>query len=148
MQFAIRRACWKDLECLEKLYTDNMRSLVERISVWDPNRFRRNYHPQEFSVIEIAGQPVGLVKIVIQAEDIYIGEIQIRESYRGMGIGKKLMQDVIALSETTGRRLWLRVVKGNPAKAFYEKYGFTCVDETGTHDQMERVPGRQIFAEH
>lgn len=147
MKFSLRRAQWEDLECLDKLYTDNMHPLVERVAVWDLHRFRRNFDPQEFSVIEIAGYPAGLVKIVMHAEDITIAEIQIREIYRGRGIGKKLIQDAIALSEGTGKRLRLRVVKGNLARAFYERYGFTCFHETDTYDLMERVAVRQICAE-
>jgi hypothetical protein len=32
------------------------------------------------------------------------------------------------------------VVKGNSAKAFFEKNGFIYFRETDTHDRMERVP--------
>lgn len=140
MKFTLRHAQWGDLESLDRIYRANMKPQVDRVAVWDPDRFRRNYRPQEFSVIEVAGQRAGLVKIVIQAEDIYIGEIQIRATYRGRGVGKKLLKDTIVLSEASGKRLWLRVVKGNPAKAFYEKYGFTCLNQTDTHDEMERWP--------
>jgi len=145
MKFTLRRACREDLEDLDNLYTENMRPLVERVAVWDPDRFRRDYQPQDFSVVEVAGCTAGLAKIVIGAEDIYIAEIQIQEMYRGRGIGNKLMQEVIALSEATGKRLWFRVVKDNPAKGFYEKYGFIPFRETATHWQMERVPAQSTM---
>ena len=124
MKFILRHKRWKDLESLDRIYMANMKPLVERIARWDPDRFRRDFHPQEFSVIEIGGKPAGFVEIVIRDEDIYLAEIQLCEIYRRKGIGKELLQEAIALSEYTGKRLWLRVVKGNPSKAFYRKIRF------------------------
>lgn len=147
MKFIRRHARWKDLESLDRIYTANMKPLVDRVARWDPDRFRRDFHPQERSVIEIGGKPAGFVNIVIREEDIYLAEIQLGEIYRRKGIGKELLQEAIALSESTGKRLWLRVVKGNPAKAFYEKFGFTCLRETDAHAYMERWPDHKNCAE-
>ena len=60
---------------------------------------------------------------------------------------RKALHGQHALSEDTGKRLWLRVVKGNLARAFFEKYGFTCFHDTDTYDLMERLAVRQICAE-
>lgn len=69
----------------------------------------------------------GAVVINQTGMDGYIPEnilvyIATHNSYRGQGIGKKMMQ--LAIEKTTGN-IALHVEPDNPAKKLYEKLGFT-----------------------
>lgn len=48
--------------------------------------------------------------------------IATHENYRGKGVGKKIMDEVLSMAKGD---IALHVEKDNPAKFLYEKYGFT-----------------------
>jgi ribosomal protein S18 acetylase RimI-like enzyme len=81
---------------------------------------------EEESVIGMAT----IQKLVSTAMGEYVGLIEdvvVSESYRGRGIGKRLLEALIAESEKAGlKRLALGADHRNHnAIAFYQKYGFT-----------------------
>ncbi len=71
-------------------------------------------------------EPVGFSKGSIDDGAGFIDWLYLDEDLRGLGLGDILMERLLAWFRT--RRVGLvdlMVVAGNPAKTFYEKYGFT-----------------------
>ena len=70
--------------------------------------------------------------------------IAIVPSRRGRGLGKELLEGLIASAKRDGfRRLSLSVEHDNPAIGLYEALGFRTVAEQGTHLTMRASLGSQ-----
>ncbi|MGF1482062.1 MAG: GNAT family N-acetyltransferase [Cyanophyceae cyanobacterium] len=143
LKFTLRRARHEDLERLDRIHSQNMKGYVERVYPWQPELFREHFVPEEFTVVELAGTVVGFIKVVL-GEDIYLGEIQVKPEYQNQGIGTRLLGLIIQESERNNKRLWLKVIKGNPAVNFYTKLGFEVFAESETHHSMERMPNAAV----
>ena len=61
---------------------------------------------------------------------LYVEDLFVAESARGLGIGRLLMARLAALARERGcAYLSLAVLHWNPARAFYHRLGFTQVEE-------------------
>lgn len=110
------------------------------MGTWDPHLFKDVFNLHECEVVVVEERVIGLRKIVRNSREIYLAEIQIGRGYRNSGIGTALLNQVIAESEQTGKRLWLQVIKGNPAERLYRRLGFIRYAETYAHRKLERWP--------
>jgi GNAT superfamily N-acetyltransferase len=82
------------------------------------------------------GKQVGFARVVTDyATTAYVGDVFIIESYRGRGLGKRLVKTIVDHPELEGLRLWFLGTKD--AHDLYRKYGFKKVAETPT--AMERL---------
>ena len=67
---------------------------------------------------------VGFARIVSdRATFAYLGDVFVIQEYQGRGIGKMLMEAIVAHPELQGLRRW--VLATRDAHGLYEKYGFT-----------------------
>jgi ribosomal protein S18 acetylase RimI-like enzyme len=139
MQFSLRQATAEDLDILDSIHTKNMKGYVERVYPWNATLFRNNFHPEEYQVIELNQKIIGFMKVVLSKQELYLAEIQILEKYQNQGIGTKLISSLIQEAEDTSKRLWLKVLKGNPAENLYKRLGFIVFAESLTHKQMVLV---------
>jgi predicted GNAT family N-acyltransferase len=72
------------------------------------------------------GKAVGTARVVSHHGSAKIGRMAVLKSYRGKGVGEKLLQRAIA----TARKLSARTIYLHaqvPVIEFYEKLGFRCV---------------------
>lgn len=82
------------------------------------------------AVIEEQDRIVGFTKIDRIGAEGHIDILVILKDQRGKGYGKQLMDWAVdTLRQDGAARIEIRVVDGNDAKAFYEKYGFKTVSE-------------------
>jgi len=86
-------------------------------------------------LIEDAGAPVGYVALTLGysleylGRDAFLDELYVRESHRGRGIGAAAMDVFESASRELGvRSVHLEVERDNPARALYERRGFTDHD--------------------
>lgn len=88
---------------------------------------------QEFLIIEINKEPVGFAAFGIKSmdENCYkLHKLYCLQSQQGKGLGKQLLEFVITEVKKKGCQfLDLNVNKYNPAKSFYEKFGFEIIEE-------------------
>ncbi|AXK39662.1 ribosomal protein S18-alanine N-acetyltransferase [Crenobacter cavernae] len=84
----------------------------------------------DVSVIESDGQPVGVAVWMLVIDEAELLNIAVARLYQGRGLGRRLLQSVLADARAAGaRRLFLEVREGNaPARALYRSLGFV---ETG-----------------
>lgn len=73
------------------------------------------------------------------ADDTPELSIAMLPGYRGLGIGTKLMKELIALLQTRYAALSLSVSKENPALRLYQRLGFNVVKDDGNSVTMKRV---------
>jgi ribosomal protein S18 acetylase RimI-like enzyme len=69
------------------------------------------------------GVPVGLFKVARDGSNWRLIQIQLVPSLQGRGLGTQLLAELVAQASSAGASLTLNVLKANPAKALYERYG-------------------------
>ena len=139
MEYTLRKASIEDLEILDRIHRSNMKGYVEQVYPWNDRLFQDCFVPEEYQIIEISQQLIGFIKIVNSTTDIYLAEIQILKEYQNMGIGTSLIRSIIARAKEHNLRVWLKVVKGNPAEQLYKRLGFIVSKESLTHKKMQII---------
>ncbi len=124
MKLSFRQAKQDDIDWLEAFYERVMRPYVELTHSWDESLFRESFEPEVTLIIQCDGEDVGMLKTYWESDMAFIKDIQIREDYQGRGIGTSIVQSIIERAHREGRDVRLKVLKGNPAKCFYERLGF------------------------
>ena len=88
-------------------------------------------------VISIGDEDVGMVKLVTRNSPWHLRQIQIVPRLQGQGIGGIVLADILDRARTASTPVVLNVLKVNPAKRLYERYGFEVVDESEQAFKME-----------
>lgn len=93
-----------------------------------------------FLVAEIAGEPAGYAKLIVDSTEtgisatkpVELSRLYSKQEFLGKGVGAALMEECFAVAEKLNRDvMWLGVWEYNPrAQRFYEKYNFR---EVGKH---------------
>ena len=87
------------------------------------------------AVIEDNGRVLGFCKTDTEGEEGKLDYLIVLKEYRGAGYGKVLMDRAMEVFRESGvRRIEIRVVDGNDAMGFYEKYGFRTVSHILRND--------------
>ncbi|MDF2178790.1 GNAT family N-acetyltransferase [Aliiglaciecola sp. CAU 1673] len=73
--------------------------------------------------------PIGTLKLKEQAHQWDILQLQIHPDFQGQGIGALILNRLISMAKNNGVRLFLTVLKANPAAKFYVKSGFEFCGE-------------------
>ncbi|MDJ0681998.1 MAG: GNAT family N-acetyltransferase [Xenococcaceae cyanobacterium MO_167.B52] len=139
MEYTLRKAKVEDIAILDAIHTNNMKSYVEQLYPWNPRLFRNNFIPDHYDVIEINNLIIGLMKVVSSETEIYLAEIQIIQDYQKQGIGTNLIQSLIQEAQISNKKLWLKVLKNNPAKKLYQRLGFIKQEELAYHFIMVKL---------
>lgn len=85
----------------------------------------------EFIIISDGKEPVGFASFSLIEPAVYkLHKIYILPSLQGKGAGKFVIGEILkAISRKGGKALLLNVNRNNKAKEFYEKLGFTVIQE-------------------
>jgi len=99
--------------------------------------YARHYRGGDFLVIENDAEPIGRLYIYRQPADIRVVDIALLPAYRGAGIGTKLLRDILAEGEASGKSVSIHVEDFNPAIRLYERLGFRRIDRHGVYHLLE-----------
>src|SRR5690606_18834509 len=114
-----------------RIQTMNAHLTASSLPVSDEAHLQRiNYKFEHALIIEIDKRDIGLLKIVRQADNIELIQIQIAVTYQGKGIGRRILNDLIEEAIESEKTITLSVLKTNKAKNLYSNVGFKIVDET------------------
>jgi NAD(P)-dependent dehydrogenase (short-subunit alcohol dehydrogenase family)/ribosomal protein S18 acetylase RimI-like enzyme len=104
------------------------------------------YRFESAQIIERDGAAIGTLKLAKDGRDWHLVQIQITPALQSQGIGKRLIERVIADARAARARLRLNVLHSNPALRLYERLGFR-VASRGPHDfEMQLVPSELASA--
>jgi ribosomal protein S18 acetylase RimI-like enzyme len=95
--------------------------------------YRARYVGAAFDVIVLDGQPVGRLYQYHTPSDTNIMDIAVLPQFRGRGIGSLLVGDVLAAAAARGASVSIHVERNNPALAWYQRLGFTVVEDLGIY---------------
>jgi ribosomal protein S18 acetylase RimI-like enzyme len=143
-----------DLEFLFRLYASTREEELALVS-WTPEQkeafvrqqfgaqhahWTEHYPGASFDVIEHAGEPIGRLYVDRWEREIRIVDIAIVPAWRNRGIGRRLLEEVFAEGDATGKAVSIHVEVFNPARRLYDRLGFVPKAERGVYLLMERPP--------
>lgn len=101
------------------------------MSLSDENHLKRvEIEFEAARVLERDGCPVGLLKLVRQGLRWELVQIQLVPALQGSGIGRALLEELLAEARQAGATVRLSVLKLNPARRLYERLGFVVATES------------------
>ncbi len=80
-------------------------------------------------VLEIDGEPVGMLKIVKKPDQWKLVQIQVLPTFQNRGIGGAMVERLLNDARRECTPVSLSVLKVNPARHLYERLGFRVVTE-------------------
>ena|SRR5205807_1999109 len=105
-------------------------------------RWYETAYPQaEHQIVVLNGQPIGRLLVKHAPDSILLVDIALLAEHRNVGIGARLLRELIERSEKTSIPIRLQVMKTNPAQHLYERLGFVATGEDELYLQMERRIG-------
>jgi len=117
------------------LYLLAMRPYMQELNVWDEQEQRSNFAAQwkleEVRIISVDGNDVGWLQVSELPAEIRLQKFFILPQYQRSGIGSEVLSKLLATWRPTGKKIVLRVLKNNPARRLYERFGFSVVAEAG-----------------
>jgi ribosomal protein S18 acetylase RimI-like enzyme len=99
--------------------------------------YRRRNPAGTFDVIEVDGLPAGRLYVDRRPDDIRIVDIALLPEFRGAGVGRRLLGQLMDEASVSGRKLSIHVEIHNRAAGLYERLGFEAVAERGVYRLME-----------
>ena len=141
----------KDQEFIEKVYRstreeelsltgwpeDQKKRFIIMQSIAQLVDYKRNYKGASYRIILYKNVHAGRLYLWETNGEIWIIDISLLPEFRGKGIGRKILTEIIESSRKKNKTVALHVAFGNPARKLYERLGFENVSVTATHDYME-----------
>lgn len=111
------------------------------------SQWLENYPDASFDLILVDDAPAGRLYVDRRENEIRIIDIALLPAFRRLGIGSKLLGDLIAEADRKALPLTLHVEFDNPILGYYERLGFEKKGTFGVYQFMERVPDRRSSPE-
>ena len=89
------------------------------------------------SVVEVGGRAAGRLRVVRRDGLVEIAGLQLLPEHQSRGLGRTVVEAVVAQARADGLPVELGVEKDNPrARAFWERCGFTYVGEDESEHRL------------
>nr|WP_246345412.1 GNAT family N-acetyltransferase [Conexibacter arvalis] len=105
------------------------------------SRHYAHYRDTTFELVLVDGVPAGRLLVGRWERETRIVDVALMPAFRGAGIGKRLLEPVLAEAEARGVPATIHVERTNPAQRLYARLGFTPVADEGVYQRWERRPG-------
>lgn len=102
--------------------------------------WQENYTDTSWDLVLRDGEPIGRLYVARWANEIRIVDIALMPAHRGGGTGTRLIRQIFAEGDASGRKVSIHVEIFNPARRLYERLGFVQAAERGVYLLMERPP--------
>ncbi|WP_349359169.1 GNAT family N-acetyltransferase [Stappia sp.] len=102
--------------------------------------YMQHYPDADWLVVEQAGTSVGRLYLERWPSEIRVIDIALLPDARGNGLGRAMMEDVMALARADGLGVGIHVEYNNPAMRLYSRLGFTKREDKGVYHLMRWDP--------
>ncbi len=131
---SLRAAQPADAALIYAALEQTMRGFVEATwGNWSPERVREesehDAHDPRTRIVQCNGIDCGVLQVEPRASEWWVQMCYLLPSHQAMGIGTVLLREVQERAQRGGLPVRLRVLKVNPAKAFYLKLGFVLYQQ-------------------
>ncbi len=130
---ALRSATESDLEFLAALRRETMWEHFESsgLPLVETEQRKRVLHRFDCArIITMAGEDIGLLKVARDVDPWELIQIQLLPKYQRQGLGKALLDVVLAEATAAGKGVALGVLRANPAQRLYERLGFRVIGQS------------------
>jgi GNAT superfamily N-acetyltransferase len=143
--FTIRRSTIDDAPLFYAVIDKTMRDFIMATwGRWNEDRVRQESLEDSVSpnarVIQVGDVGVGVSIVDRLPTHIQLKQLYLLRDYQRMGIGSALITGLIREASQDRVPIRLRVMAINPAKQFYERFGFIVTEVTPEFFCMEKVP--------
>lgn len=145
MNLVLRPATEADFGFLMQLRAETMTQYLEQngLSTDLASHAQRIRYRFEFAnIVQVDETPVGLFKYYFDDDHYTISQIQIMRSHGGLGLGTRLIKELLARAAEENKLVTLSVLRSNPAKNLYERLGFQVVGVDEHEYFMEKKPNK------
>lgn len=102
--------------------------------------WRETYPAADFAVVEVDGAPAGRFYVNRGPDEIRLVDVALLPEFRRAGVGSGLIRELLAEGATRNLPVTIHVEVFNPARALYERLGFTQVEDRGVYLLMRWRP--------
>jgi ribosomal protein S18 acetylase RimI-like enzyme len=132
IEYRLRPAAARDLEWLVDLRLETMSGHLDAagksLSLQDQkDRVLRDF--DSIRIVAMNDEDIGMLKLLRNPEQWKLVQIQLRLQFQGLGLGTRILTDLLVEAQTNTVPVTLSVLKVNPAKRLYERLGFCVVSE-------------------
>lgn len=104
---------------------------------WTAEQVNGDGAGSSISVVDVDGQDAGRLRVVRRDGLVEIAGLQLLPEHQSRGIGRAVVDTVVAEARADGLPVELGVEKDNPrARAFWERCGFSYVGEDETEHRL------------
>lgn len=107
-------------------------------------QYAAGYPDAEHNIILCDGQPVGRLFVAEGDEQFVLVDIALLPDSQNRGIGKLLIEALLARAAAAQKKVQLHVFKSNPAGRLYARLGFSIVNEDGMYFEMICEPANSL----
>lgn len=105
------------------------------------SRYYRTHYPgAELLIVQRGGEPIGRLYLYRERGEIRLMDIALASAWRGRGIGAHLLAALRDAATRDHCAITLHVEPNNPARAWYERLGFSVIEERGIYLFMSWQP--------
>jgi ribosomal protein S18 acetylase RimI-like enzyme len=138
MNISFRKIKPEDLGFLWRLHNAALKDYILQTWGWDEEwqreTFTKNFNPSDGEIIIFEGKDIGYFWVIEKESEILLASIRLLPEFQNKGIGSQLIKNLVGKSS---KAVVLKVLKVNPARKLYEKFGFVIREETMTHYIMK-----------
>jgi GNAT superfamily N-acetyltransferase len=144
-----------DRELLLRVYRSTREDELATVVDWTPEMkdafilqqftaqhtwYQEHYEGAEFLVILVDEAPAGRLYVHRRPSEIRLVDIALLPEYRNTGLGTRLLRDLLAEGEATGKPVTIHVEIYNPAMRLYQRLGFRPIEDRGVYHLLEWRP--------
>jgi GNAT superfamily N-acetyltransferase len=142
--FTLRQASVDDAPLFYDVIDRTMREfIVATWGAWSESRVQEESREDgsfpNAQVILVGNAAIGVFLVERHSTHIQLEQIYLLPEYQRLGIGTALINSLIAEAEQHKIPIRLRVMAVNPAKRFYEQFGFVVTEVTPEFFFMEKA---------
>jgi GNAT superfamily N-acetyltransferase len=141
----LRDATPGDCELLYRITHEAMHDyVVATWGAWNEARVRDEcalaVQQESTKIIVIDQSDVGVLSASWMSDYVQLEQIYLLREYQRCGVGSQLLGDLIVSAKQRNLPIRLRVLAVNPARYWYEKFGFIATESTSERVFMELQP--------
>ncbi|MCK1361408.1 GNAT family N-acetyltransferase [Bradyrhizobium sp. 199] len=126
-----------------ELYLSTMRPYTQELMIWDDGKQRASFaalwNLSEVRIVAVDGIEVGWLQVQESSTEVRLLQFFIAPDRQGKGIGTEVLRELLAAWRATAKPVFLTVLKNNPARRLYERFGFSAVGDTGMKYEMTLI---------
>jgi ribosomal protein S18 acetylase RimI-like enzyme len=126
------------------LYLETMEPYTAELMVWDAARqtagFAQQWRAEDVRIIALEGCEIGWLQAQESDAEIWLQQLYVVPQRQNQGIGSHVLELLMGEWRPSRKPIVLTVLKNNPARRLYERFGFSVVEEGDVKIHMRLEP--------